>query len=537
MSDEHGLEGGENTAMTRVDSPIATSGALDGGGKRARILLISPQLRVHKVQLPRFQPSLGLGYMAAVLEQCGHEVKILDAAIEGVATVIDEGEGLSTIGLTDAELKARVAEYAPDLVGISCLFSSQAGQAFHVADLVKQLNQEIVVVLGGIHASEMFAKVMEAQPSIDYILRGEGDFALEALATRLVNSGDVRTLPGVVWRENGQVRSTPTGPLIPDINVLPMPAWHLMEMEKYFQVGLFHAPYSQTGRVGSIMTSRGCPEHCFFCSSSEYFGHRFRPRSAENVINEITHLKKTYAIDEIQIEDDVFTTNPKRVHDICAGIQPLTLRLCTPNGIRADYPTDMKRKREMFRAMKEAGFYQITFGVESGVQWVIDNLVKKRLDLSQIGPSIRVAQEEGLLVHTFFILGFPTETKEQMLATIKFAEEIQADSYSFSIASPLPGTVMWQMCEKLGLFVEGFDPTQIVFTKTNIKQVDMTGEELFNLVYETNRRLNEEAKHRSAERLELYEQLARRASNLGSRPKHSVTGTVGARSLFDGGAS
>lgn len=523
--------------MTRVDSPIATSGALDGGGKRARVLLISPQLRVHKVQLPRFQPSLGLGYMAAVLEQCGHEVKILDAAVEGVAIVIDEGKGLSTIGLTDAELKARVAEYAPDLVGISCLFSSQAGQAFHVADLVKQLNREIVVVLGGIHASEMFDKVMRAQPSIDYIVRGEGDFGLEAFAATLVDGGDVRALPGVVWRENGQVRSTPSAPLIPDINTLPMPAWHLMRMESYFQIGLFHAPYSQTGRVGSIMTSRGCPEHCFFCSSSEYFGHRFRSRSAENVIKEITHLKETYAVDEIQIEDDAFTTNPKRVVDICAGIQPLKLRLCTPNGIRADYPADMKRKREMFRSMKAAGFYQVTLGVESGVQRVIDNLVKKRLDLSQIGPTIRVAQEEGLLVHAFFILGFPTETKEQMLQTVKFAEEIQADSYSFSIASPLPGTAMWEMCEKLDLFVEGFDPTQIVFTKTNIKPADMTVEELFNLVYDSNQRLNEDAKHRNAERLKLYERLAERTSKFGSRPKHSVTRTGGARSLFDGGAS
>jgi radical SAM superfamily enzyme YgiQ (UPF0313 family) len=475
--------------------------------------------------------------MAAVLVQRGHEVKILDAAIEGFTTVIDEGNDLSTIGLTDAEIKARVSEFAPDLIGISCLFSSQAGKAFHAAEVIKQLSKNIVVVLGGIHASELFVEIMQAQPCVDYILRGEGDFGLEAFATMLVNGGDVRRLPGVVWREDGQIKSTPGAPLIPDINVLPMPAWQLMRMEEYFQVGLFHGPYSQTGRVGSIMTSRGCPEHCFFCSSSEYFGHRFRPRSAENVINEITHLKETYAIHEIQIEDDVFTTNPKRVHDICAGIKTLGLRLCTPNGIRADYPTDMKRKREMFRAMKESGFYQITFGVESGVQWVIDNLVKKRLNLSQIGPSIRVAKEEGLLVHTFFILGFPTETKEQMLQTIKFAEEIQADSYSFSIASPLPGTAMWEMCEKLDLFVEGFDPTQIVFTKPNIKLADMMPEELFNLVYETNRRLNEEAKHRSAERVKLYEHLAERTSGFGSRPKHSVTGTAGARSLFDGGTA
>lgn len=507
---------------------------MNRGSKRARILLISPQLRVHKVQLPRFQPSLGLGYMAAVLEQCGHEVRILDAAIEGIGTVSDEGDGLSTIGLTDSELEARVSEFAPDLVGISSLFSSQANRAFHVADVIKHVSRDIIVVAGGIHASLMFDKVMRAQPSIDYVLRGEGDFGLEAFATTLMNGGDVRALPGVVWREDGQIRSAPAAPLIRDINVLPIPAWHLMQMENYFQVGLFHAPYSQTGRVGSIMTSRGCPEHCFFCSSSEYFGHRFRPRSAENVIKEIADLKETYAIDEIQIEDDAFTTNPKRVLDICAGIQPLKLRLCTPNGIRADYPSDMKRKREVFRAMKAAGFYQVTFGVESGVQRVIDNLVRKRLDLSQVGPTVRVAQEEGLLVHTFFILGFPTETKEQMLQTVRFAAEIQADSYGFSIASPLPGTSMWEMCEKLDLFVEGFDPTQIVFTKTNIKPADMTAEELFNLVYDSNQRLNEDAKHRNAERLRLYQQLEKRASKFGSRPKHTVTGTAGARSVFDG---
>lgn len=515
------------------ESPGLGDGAVPSGPKRARVLLISPQLRVHKVQLPRFQPSLGLGYMAAILEQRGHKVQILDAAIEGRATVFEEGEGLAIIGLTDAEIKARIAEFGPDVVGISSLFSSQAGRAFHVADLVKELNRNIVVVLGGIHASEMYIKVMESQPSVDYILRGEGDFGLDAFVTTLVNGGDVRTLPGVAWREDGGIKATPTAPQIPDINVLPMPAWHLMRMEDYFQANLFHSPYSETGRVGSIMTSRGCPEHCFFCSSAEYFGHRFRPRSAANVIDEITHLVETYGVNEIQIEDDVFTTNPQRVHEICDGIKQLKLRLCTPNGIRADYPSGTERKREMFRAMKEAGFYQVTFGVESGDQWVIDNLVKKRLDLSQIGHAIQIAQEEGLLVHTFFILGFPTETRQQKLNTIKYAEELKADSYSFAIASPLPGTVMWKMCEELNLLVEGFDPTQIVFTKTNIKQVDMSGEELFDLFLETNRRLNEEAKHRSAERRKLYANLAQHSSDLGSRPKHTVEG----RTLIGGNAS
>jgi len=511
--------------------------AVPDGPKRARVLLVSPKLRFHRVQLPRFQPSLGLGYMAAVLEQRGHEVKVLDAAIEGFDTITEENEGLSVIGLTDAEIKTQIAIYGPDIVGISSLFSSQAGCAFHIADLVKEVDRRIVTVLGGIHASEMYAEIMKTQPSVDHILRGEGDFGLEALATTLVNGGDLRKLPGVAWRENGEIKTTAPPPSIPDINVLPRPAWHLMPMEKYFKVNLFHTPYSETGRVGSIMTSRGCPEHCFFCSSAEYFGHRFRPRSTENVIQEIMHLKETYGIDEIQLEDDVFTTNPKRVQEICAGIKHLKMRLCTPNGIRVDYPTDMKRQRAMFRAMKDAGFYQVSFGVESGVQEVIDNLVKKRLDLSKIGDVVRLAQEEGLLVHTFFILGFPTETREQMLATVKYAETLKADSYSFSIASPLPGTVMWDMCKKLDLLVEGFDPTKIVFTKTNIKHADITGEELFNLVYETNKRLNEEAKMRSPERRKLYDNLQKHAAALGSRPKHTVSATGGGRTLFDGKAS
>jgi anaerobic magnesium-protoporphyrin IX monomethyl ester cyclase len=484
--------------------------------KTANILLIAPQTKVYrsnanfleKSSFKRAQPWLGLGYLAAVLIERGHRVTYLDATLEGFDVEFDVSDQVFAYGLEFGEIRRRILEIQPQIVGITCLFSSQSDLVLTLARAVKEVDRSIVVVVGGIHASYLPASML-AEDAVDYVVCGEGEHVLaELVEWYLRGRGSLDQVPGIAYRDrDASVRITAPATRVP-LSHLPAPARDIMPMRRYWDIGLFSNPYSKSKKVITLLTSRGCPERCVFCSSAEFFGHSMRFTPVEAVIEEIRYCAEVLGGEEFQFLDDTFTINRQRVLEICEGIKPLKISACTPNGIRVDYhPT---KKREMFRAMKEAGFYQVTFAIESGNQWVLDHLIKKRLDLSTVEPSIRIAQEEGLLVHTFFMLGLPGETRSQMADTIRFAKSIQADSYSFSVTIPLPGTALWEVCEKQGLFLDGFDPADLLYRKATIRLPDVDAEELEMMARDVSLRLNQLAARRKPENVARYREFAAR---------------------------
>lgn len=477
---------------------------------KPKVVLISPQAIGGRNQIRRVQPPLGLGYIAAVLEarDCA-DILIIDAVVEGFDHIepLEDDPALVKYGLPNSDLVDRVRRFRPDLIGISSLFSSQVGCAYAIANALKESVPEIPIVFGGIHASSKCREVLQNERSVDFVLTGEGDYTFAELLDRLVNKADFRNIPGLVWREGGNIQQNPSPAFIAKMDELPFPAWHLMNMDRYFEIGLPHNPFLKSKQVACIMTSRGCPEHCYFCSSAEFFGHGFRGMSPQRVSEMVQYAIDRFGIRELQIEDDTFTLNHKRVIEICEALKSHKLRISTPNAVRADAPIDHEKRLRMFKAMREAGWEQIAFSVEHGDQDFLDKIIGKRLELKEVIASCDIAHEAGLLVHANFMIGFPHETAELRQKTVDFSKQLDADSYSVSLATPLPGTRMWDLVEQDGLFMENFDLNRVLFSQVSIKPDDISPEDLFRVAENLNRELNASAQKKrpgSAEKYKLF---------------------------------
>ena len=212
--------------------------------------------------------------------------------------------------------------------------------------------------------------------------------------------------------KNSIIHENPLPIAVVDLDQLPFPAWHLYDMDKYYEIGMPHNPFLKFKEYGQIITSRGCPAKCYFCSVPDFNGSAFRYFSAKRIINDIENWIKDYSIKELQILDDTFTTDWKRVIDIMDGIKKHQLRISLPNAIRGDYPRNIEKRKRMFNAMAEAGVFQIDISVEHGDQDFLNNVVGKDLDLETIPVTCDIAHEAGMTVHANFMMGFPFENEE-----------------------------------------------------------------------------------------------------------------------------
>ena len=478
--------------------------------KDVRIAIISPRAVATKQMIRRVQPPLGLCCIAAGLREKGvKNILLYDTLIEDYYNVQDlEGhDNMITYGASDEKICEKMKEFKPDIVGVSALFSSQVSQAYRVAQSVKKANKDTIVVFGGIHASDKPEEVMNTEPSVDYIMRGEGDWTWFTLIEELFSKGDLTKVPGLVRKDKNDFIKNPMAPLIHDMDGLPLPAWDLLPMDEYFKLAMYHNPYVKSERVACIMTSRGCPDRCYFCSSTVFFGHKFRQMSADRVGEMVDYLVENFKIKELQIEDDNFAVNPIRVVDICKKIEKHKLRITMPNAMRADTPLNREKRGAMYKEMKKAGWDQIGLGVESGDQKFVNEVVGKRLNLEEVKATCDLAHEAGLLVHTNFMMGFPYETKANRDLTIKFAMELDSDSYSLSLATPLPGTKMWDIVEKDKLFHESYNFDTGLPTLVSIKPHDISAENLLLLVENTNKKLNLKASQKRSGTRDKYKLL------------------------------
>ncbi len=479
--------------------------------KDIKVALISPRAVASKNMIRRVQPPLGLCCIAAGLRQEGYKnILIYDTLIEDYDDVrkLDSGEDMITYGASNDKIKEKMKEFKPDIVGVSSLFSSQVSQAYAVARAVKSYNKNTIVVFGGIHASDKPEEVLNDEKNVDFVMRGEGDYTWTKLIENLFSDQrKLEDVPGLVQRDGKNFIKNPMAPLIHDMDALPIPAWDLVPMEKYFEIAMYHNPYVKSGRVGCIMTSRGCPDRCYFCSSTVFFGHKFRQMSPERVGEMVDYLVDKFQIKELQIEDDNFAVNPVRVNKICEIIKHHKLRITMPNAMRADTPLNREKRLEMFKNMREAGWDQIGLGVESGDQKFVNEVVGKRLNLEEVVATCDLAHQAGLLVHTNFMMGFPFETKKSRDLTIDFAMKLDSDSYSLSLATPLPGTKMWDIVEKNNLFHESYNFDTGLPTLVSIKPHDISDIDLKNLVENTNKKLNLKAAQKKQSVREKYKLL------------------------------
>jgi len=403
-----------------------------------RVLLVNP-----KSSLPietRTSPPLGLAYLAAVSEQAGHQVRVHDGDVE------------------ELPLEAALRASEPHIVGITAN-TTQITAAWRDAAIVKQVSGA-PVVLGGPHPT-VLPEESAAKPFVDAVVRSEGEATWVELLSRLdkaesANTGDLCDgILGVTFRQaDGAVLSAPDRPPIPveGLDAMPFPAWHLFRLERY--TNLQPAVDRVSGHSLPILTSRGCPYRCTYCS--QIGPRRWRARSAASVVAEWRWLVRQQGAVEIGVLDDSFNINRQRVLDICQALVDEELHhvpWIMINGIRANLADE-----ELLGTMKRAGCIRTAFGVESGNQAILDTVVDKHLTLDQVRSAFRAAQAVGLETIGFFIVGLPGETESTMDDTIRFACELDPLVANFSIATPFPGTHMYETVKAHGrLLAETWD--------------------------------------------------------------------------------
>ena len=450
-----------------------------------KILLIQPPAFVLKNKSD-MNPNvpLGLAYIAAVLEREGYEVRILDAFVEGLESELSaEGDRL-LIGLTPADIELRLKGFMPDLVGVSSLFTMQRKNAHKVCEIVKRVLPDAVVVMGGAHPTAEPEMVL-SDKNVDYVIIGEGEMSMLELVNSFNAGKDVSSIDGLCFRSGGSLVINNRTKFIEDLDSLPLPARHLLRMDIYFKFKQSHG-ISRKSPYASIVTSRGCPFGCSFCSTHTIWGSQYRFRSAANVLKEMRYLVDTYGIKELLFEDDNLTLNKKRAYEIFDGMikERFDLIWRTPNGVAV-----VTLDKPLLDKMKASGCYQLGFAIESGCQRVLDQVIRKPLDLAKVPDLVRYARKIGIEVILFLVVGMPGETIDEMRKTFRFARKVGAyDAQHISIATPYPGSELFNICKKNNYFVDAFDYDRLAIRNANIRSDDWTPDDILKMVKEERRK-------------------------------------------------
>lgn len=421
-----------------------------------KILLINPPFTQYasEIEIQADEP-LGLMYLAAYLREKGIKVEILDA-FRGLKSVLMEDDFFRS-GISEEEIKNKIIEYKPDIIGIASMFTMHSKGIHDVAKIIKSVSQDILVVVGGSHVSSLPEVVLEDH-NIDIVIMGEGEETLVEIINKFKEKQNIFEILGIAIRENNKIKINRHREFIKDMNSLPFPARDLVDMNVYLNDKYRNLLAMATPRA-NIITSRGCPYYCPYCSIHSIWRHSWRAVSAKKVVDEIEFLVKKYGIREIAFQDDNLTLDKKRMHEICDEIlkRKLKIKWCTPNGV-AIWTLD----KELLKKMKKSGCYKLTFGIETGSLVTQRFIRKTHIDLEKSKKIIKYCNRIGLWTHSAFIIGFPYETRHEIEETIDYAIKSDLDLAAFFIATPFPGTELYEIYKKEGLLIADFgDATQI----------------------------------------------------------------------------
>ena len=381
-----------------------------------KLFLIIPDIK-GVVSKPT-SPHIGSAYLAAVLLKNGHNVRLLDMRF----------------GYKYSYLLGKLKEFKPDFVGIT---STSVGHK-KACELIENLKRDsFKVLIGGPHASVMLKNVLE-ETRADFAIRGEGE---DTIIDFLNNITKPEKVKGLIWRnENGEIIENEGRDRIQDLDGIPFPAFELFELDKYMDKKL------------PIVTSRGCPYRCTYCSIFFTMGHKFRARSPENVVNEIEKwYKKGYKY--FSFNDDCFTFDMERAAEICELIVDRNLKIewDLRNGIRIDNVNE-----QLLRKMKKAGCVYMAFGVESANQDVL-NKMRKGIKIEQARNAILLADKIGIKKGAFFIIGMPGGNMETFKQSLDFALTLPLDEVRFYNAIPYPGTELFSWIKENAKFLQPLD--------------------------------------------------------------------------------
>ncbi len=357
---------------------------------------------------------LGIAYIASFLRSKGHSVKLVDVKLFG-----DTWRG---------NIVKIIEEEKPKYAGISCVTPAMP-DALRIAETVKKTDNKVKVVLGGPHPSAMPEECIRYE-NVDIVCIGEGEYTF----LELLEGKELEKIKGLCYKEKGAIKITEQRDLIKDLDSLPWPAYDLLPLHKYGNPFL--------GKSIIMVTGRGCPYNCLFCSSKTINKQRYRLRSIKNVVDEIEHLYNNYGIRGFLFADDTFTMIPKRTEELCNEILKKGLKISWGCDTRVDAVTP-----EIAKLMKKSGCNLVKFGIESGDEKIL-KIIRKGITLEQVRKAVKIVKKAGIKAHGFFIIGHPYDTEESIRRTIDFAKSLPLDYAQFSVLTPYPGTDVLGMAER-----------------------------------------------------------------------------------------
>jgi radical SAM superfamily enzyme YgiQ (UPF0313 family) len=412
-----------------------------------KVLLINPPYTSSKYKfIGLVAPPLGIAYIAAVLENGGFEVEILDGA---------------ALELDWEALEARIKMAAPQVIAITAL-TPTIDQGLETAKLARRACPDATIVMGGYHPSFNHSEILD-KDYVDVVVIGEGEYTMLDLVQTLESGGDLKQVRGIAYQDV----VTPPRPVVKDLDQLPFPARHLLPMDHYKILNMkLH--------TATMISGRGCPMQCSFCASAALHGRRLRMRSAQNVVDEMEHLIEEHDAGMIAFMDDTFTLKPSRVEQVCDEIKNRGLDVYWGCTARADTLSS-----RMLEKMSDTGCITMFLGVESADQQQLDR-VNKQLTVDKIRQAFTLSRKHDIRTIASVVLGMPGDTRDSISRTIRFVRELNPSYALFSLATPYPGTRFYREAVENNL-LKVKDWSKYTLLTPVLETVDCSRDELKNM--------------------------------------------------------
>jgi radical SAM superfamily enzyme YgiQ (UPF0313 family) len=452
-----------------------------------KVLLIAPYLHLqesderNKQKREDFLPSTALIYLAAALRERGHEPILLDFNSAKTHRQADPLEYCNN------KIVETISDESPGLVGLNCLFSGLFETVLYISQAIKTKFPEVPIAIGGIHPTTYPREILSNIKEIDFIVNGEGEDQIVALAN-LIEDNDESKLPEIhsfAYRNgNGKVVLNDRSGFIEDLDVLPMPAWDLIDFEDYeMDLSDYYNPknFEMKNHI-PLFTSRACPYTCTFCDMYTVMGRTLRLRSPKKVVDELEYLNRERGLSFFSFMDDNLTVNKKHILGICGEIinRKLNIQFDTPNGVHVNSLTE-----EIVAVMVKAGLIATSLAIEHGNDFIRNRVIKKNLPRKKIYEVAALFKKYKVLTAGLFIVGFPEETPETMEDQYRMMSELQLDRMCSLVLIPFPGTEIFKQAVRDDLFVKKVDLDNMWKTPMShaqedfvLKPYNMTIEEL-----------------------------------------------------------
>lgn len=439
-----------------------------------KVLLVYPQYVYHDTFDSR-SPSLSLLYLAARLEKDGHEVRIFDAS-NGPVTPVKNG---FLYGMSNDAVLRMFQNERYDLVGITCSFASRWPFVQGLAGLFKNLWKDVPVVIGGLFPTYEWEYCFKNSKDIDIIVFGEGEETLAGITRGLDGGASITEAcegaDGLAWRDVDGIRKNEKTQYIENLDSLPFPAWHLLNLKELFRFQKNF--YNLRPPFFTVLSSRSCPYGCSFCNMYVTHGKRWRPRSIENFVDELEFLRDKHNVSQFFFADDNFSFNLERAKNICKEIirRDLRIKYNTGNGLNIK-----KVDKELFELMKASGCGSIALAIESGSERIRNGVYRKNVPTDKIYDAVKWCDEVGLPAIGFFMVGAPGENHESVEETKKLIKDLPLTLCTCAIYTPYPKTALYDECVEKGYLneIDADDSERVEFVTGMLKTPDFSPDDV-----------------------------------------------------------